>query len=90
MSRSEIKFEMRKVDEKRKKKYITKSMYDPIIDQFLEGGEELVEIIVEDKKPSYVASQLNKRIETRELETEIEASAAQEFVYLEKKPIEPV
>jgi len=79
----EIRFEMRQVNEKRKKLSIKTSRYDPIIDQFLESGQELVEITVEEKKAPYVASQLKKRIGVRELE--IESSAAQGFVYLEKK-----
>ena len=85
---SEIRFEMRPVEKKRKKLVGKKSKYDPIIDQFIAGGEKLVEITVEDKKANYVASQLNKRLGLRELENEIEASAAQDFVYLEKKHTE--
>ena len=81
---SEIKFEMRRVDEKRKKTYLKVSRYDPIIDQFIAGGEKLVEITVEDKKAPYVATQLKKRIGVRELQLEMEASAADGFVYLEK------
>jgi len=80
---SVIKFEMRKVDEKRKKTYLKKSRYDPILDQFLESGEELVEISVEGKKPGYVITQLDRRIETRELD--IITSTGGGFVYLEKK-----
>lgn len=83
---SKIKFEMRKVDEKREKKYHKGSVYDPIIDQFLESGEELVEITVEDKRASYVVTQLSRRIETRELD--IVASSGGDVVYLEKKPNE--
>jgi len=83
---SEIKFEMRQVEKKRKKLSMKKSMYDPIIDQFLESGEELVEISFENRKAGYVVGQLQKRIEKRELE--IEVSGAQGFVYLEKKPTE--
>jgi len=80
---SEIKFEMRKVDEKRVKTSAKRSIFDPMIDQFIEGGEELVEISVEDKKAGYVVTQIQRRINTRELE--IEVSHAQNFVYLEKK-----
>jgi len=80
---SVIKFEMRRVDEKRKKTYLKKSRYDPILDQFLESGEELVEISVEGKKPGYVITQLDRRIETRELD--IITSTGGGFVYLEKK-----
>ncbi len=86
---SEIKFEMRRVDEKRKKTYLKVSRYDPIIDQFIASGEELVEISVEDKEAPYVATQLKKRIGLRELELEMEASAADGFVYLEKVTTDP-
>jgi len=84
---SEIRFEMKQVDEKRKKLSGKKSIYDPIIDQFLESGEELVEIKVEDRLPGYVVGQLQKRIATRELEVEV--SGAQGFIYLEKKNTQP-
>ena len=80
---SKIKFEMRPVEKKRPKKYHKGSVYDPIIDQFLESGQELVEITVEEKKASYVVTQLTRRIETRELD--IVASQGGGFVYLEKR-----
>ena len=84
---SKLKFEMRKVEEKRPKTYMKGSVYDPIIDQFLESGERLVEISVEGKKPGYVITQLDRRIDTRELD--IIASRGGGFVYLEKKTTEP-
>ncbi|GAH38107.1 unnamed protein product [marine sediment metagenome] len=80
---SKIKFEMRRVDKKREKKYLKGSIYDPMIDQFLESGHNLVQITVERKKASYVVTQLNKRIEKRGLD--IVASWADDIVYLEKK-----
>ena len=85
---SEIRFEMRKVEKKREKKYHKGSIYDPMIDQFLESGHNLVEITVEDKKASYMVTQLSKRIEKRELD--VVASWAEDVVYLEKKTSEPV
>jgi len=85
---SEIKFEMRPVEKKRPKTYHKGSVYDPIIDQFLESGQELVEITVEDKRPSYVVTQLDRRIETRKLD--IVASSGGNVVYLEKKPSESI
>jgi len=81
---SKIKFEMRPVEKKREKTYLKGSKYDPIIDQFIAGGEELVEITVEDRKASYVVTQLNKRIERRGLD--FVASWAEDAVYLERKP----
>ena len=85
---SEIRFDMKPVHDKRKKLSGKKSIYDPIIDQFLESGNELVEVKVEDRLAGYVVGQLQKRIDIRELE--IEVSGAQGFIYLEKKPTEPI
>jgi len=81
---SEIKFQMRPVTEKREKKVKRGSIYDPLIDRFLESGHDLVEIEVEDKKPSYVAGMLKKRIQVRGLE--LKATAVSDVVYLEKNP----
>jgi len=78
---SEVRYEMKPVTEKRRKS--KSSIYDPIIDEFIESGHDLVEVKVEDKKPGYMVTQLNKRIERRGLD--IEASQGGGFVYLEKK-----
>ena len=59
-----------------------KSKYDPIIDQFIELGQDLVEINVKGRKPSYVNSQLRRRINERKLG--IAASSAGGSVYLER------
>ena len=80
----EIRFQMRPVTEKRERKVKRGSIYDPLIDQFLESGHDLVEIEVEDKKPSYVAAMLKKRIQVRGLE--LKATAVSDVVYLEKTP----
>jgi len=79
---SEIRFEMKPVTEKREKTHLKGSKYDPIIDQFIESGHVLVEITVEDQKAGYIASNLKKRIEKRELD--IVASSGGDVVYLEK------
>ncbi len=80
----EIRFQMRPVTEKRERKVKRGSIYDPMIDRFLESGHDLVEIEVEDKKPSYVAGMLKKRIQVRGLE--LKATAVSDVVYLEKNP----
>ena len=59
-----------------------RSIYDPIIDQFLDSGNDLVEIEVKDRKASYIAVQLANRIKVRGLN--IVASASDNFAYLEK------
>ncbi len=58
-----------------------RSIYDPIIDRFIELGHDLVKVNVERRKPAYVASQLGKRIKNRKLE--ISASSVGGGVYLE-------
>ena len=83
---SKISFEMKEVEKKRKGKFQKRSIYDPILDKFLESGHELVEITIEGKSPSYISHQLKSRIERRELD--IIASAGGGFAYLEKKPPE--
>ena len=84
---SEIKFEMKEVEKKRIGSFQKRSIYDPMIDQFLEGGKELVEINVDGKSGTYIAHQLKTRIAKRQLD--IVASAAGGYAYLEKKPPEP-
>jgi len=60
-----------------------RSKYDPIIDQFLDSGNDLVEIEVDGRKASYIAAQLANRIKVRDLN--IVASASCDFAYLERK-----
>ena len=80
---SEIRYEMKPATKKREKIKRSRSIFDPLIDEFLESGQDLVEITVEDKKPGYMVTQLNQRIKRRGLD--IEASHGGGFVYLEKK-----
>lgn len=83
---SEINFEMKPVEKKREGKFQKKSIFDPILDKFIEGGHDLVEVSVPERSPSSVASSLKKRIEKRSLD--ILASTSGGLLYLEKKPPE--
>lgn len=80
---TEITYEMKPVTKKRPKKKSIRSIFDPMIDAFIESGHILVEITVEDKKPAYMVTQLKNRIKKRELD--IDVSHGGGFVYLEKK-----
>ena len=82
---SEIKYEMKPVTEKRVK--TSRSIFDPILNEFLSSGEDLVEIKVEGKTTGYMNTQLKKRIATRKLE--IEVTQGYSVVYLEKKKQDP-
>jgi len=80
---SEVKFEL-KVVKKKPRRYRTGSKYDPILDAFMEGKDNLVEVSIEDKDANYVRTQLNKRAEARELKG-IKISVVNNVCYLEKE-----
>ncbi|GAG84027.1 unnamed protein product [marine sediment metagenome] len=66
------------------KKVGRRSIYDPMIDQFLESGHSLVEMTVENRKANYVRNILRNRISERGLEEQVKALYVDEWVYLEK------
>jgi len=82
---SDVKFDLKPVDRKPSRKYRKGSKYDPIIDMFLESGHGLVKVEVPDKDANYLRTQLKKRIDARDLETQIEVSVVNNIAYLEKK-----
>lgn len=82
--KSKLDFSMTTVTERRKREpKKQRSRYDPIIDQFLEGSDKLVEISVPGKRGSYIKGLLDKRIKRRELE--ITCSAVGDYIYLERE-----
>jgi len=81
---SEVKFELKPVEKKPSRRFRKGSKYDPIIDEFIEGSESLVEVTVEGKDANYLRNQLNKRIEARGLEGTVEASVVNDCCYLQK------
>jgi hypothetical protein len=80
---SEVRFNLTPVDEKPSRQYRKGSKYDPIIDAFMEGEEDLVEVNVSGKDANYLRTQLNKRIEVKGLEG-IKVSVVNNVCYLEK------
>lgn len=81
---SEIKFDLKPVEKKPSRKYRKGSKYDPILDSFLEREHGLVKVEVENKDANYLRTQLNKRIEARELENKVKVSVVNNIAYLEK------
>lgn len=59
-----------------------RSIYDPILDRFLESGYGLVEVNVEGRSGYYLRHALDRRIKTRGLG--LKATVVSEVVYLEK------
>ncbi|GAH13083.1 unnamed protein product, partial [marine sediment metagenome] len=78
---SKIQYEMKPVTDKRIK--TSRSIFDPLIDEFIRSGAELVEIVVEDRTPGYMVAQLRKRLAKRKLD--IEVAPGYDVIYLEKK-----
>ena len=81
---SDVKFDLKPVDEKPRRKYRTGSKYDLILNAFIEGEANLVEVSVEDKEANYLRLQLSKRIDAREIGG-VKASVLNGVVYLEKE-----
>jgi len=80
---SDVKFDLKPVNEKPHRKYRKGSKYDPIIDAFMEGTDSLVAVEVPEKDGNYLRTQLNKRIEAKGLEG-VKVSVVNNLCYLEK------
>ncbi len=78
---TKIEYEMKSVTDKKEK--ITTSIFDPIIDEFMKGDNNLVEITTENRAPSYMKSSLAKRLAKREI-ANVEVTLGYGVVYLEK------
>jgi hypothetical protein len=79
----EIHYNLTPVDEKPHRRYRKGSKYDPIIEAFMAGTDDLVTVDVEGKDPNYVRTQLNKRIEAQGL-SGLKVSVVNDVAYLEK------
>jgi len=80
---SEVKFNLKPVEEKPSRRYRKGSKYDPVVDAFMEGDEDLVEVNVSGKDANYLRIQLGKRIDARNLK-KIKVSVVNNVCYLEK------
>ena len=81
---SEIRFDLKPVEEKPSRQYRKGSKYDPILDTFVADINELVAVDVEGKDANYLRTQLNKRIDAKGLEG-VKVSVVNNVCYLEKK-----
>ena len=80
---SGVRFDLKPITEMPTRRYRKGSKYDPILDSFMEGQADLVEVSMEGKVANYIRTQLNKRIEARALE-DVKISVVNNVVYLEK------
>lgn len=81
----EVKFQLKPVEKKPTKKYRKRSKYDPVIDEFLGLETRIVQVSVEGVEPNYLRTQLNKRIEARELKEKVKVSVINNIVYMERR-----
>ena len=80
---SEISFKLQPVSEKPSRKYRKGSKYDPLLDSFLSGTNNLVTVSVPGKDANYLRTQLNKRIAAKSL-SGVKVSVVNNVCYLEK------
>ena len=80
---SDVTFTLRPVDEKPTRKYRKGSKYDPLLDAFISDPNNLVVVEVPGKDANYLRTQLNKRIEARNIHT-LKVSVINNICYLEK------
>ncbi len=80
---NEVKFDLKPVVEKPSRRYRKGSKYDPILDAFVGGIDDLVVVNVEGKDANYLRTQFNKRIEARNL-SNVKVSVVNNVCYLEK------
>ena len=80
---SDVSFNLEPVSEKPSRKYRKGSKYDPILDSFLSGRYDLVTVSVSGKDANYLRTQLNKRIDAKNL-SGIKVSVVNNVCYLEK------
>jgi len=81
---ADVSFKLVDVDKKPNRKYRKGSKYDPIIDQFMDGKSKLVKVEIKGKDANYVRTQLKKRIDARDMGTQIDVSVVNNVAYLEK------
>ncbi len=80
---SDVTFNLQPVDEKPTRKYRKGSKYDPLLDAFMSGPNSLVAVNVAGKEANYLRTQLNKRIDARNLHN-LKVSVVNNICYLEK------
>ena len=80
---SDVDYTLIPVKSKPSRKYRKGSKYDPILDAFILGEANLVQVSIVDMDANYLRLLLNKRIEDRNLGN-IKVSVINNVVYLEK------
>ena len=78
----EVSFNLTPVTDKPSRRYRKGSKYDPILDAFMSGTDALVAVEIPGKDANYIRTQLNKRVDARNLRVKV--SVVNNITYLEK------
>jgi hypothetical protein len=78
----EVSFNLTPVAEKPSRRYRKGSKYDPVLDAFMAGTDTLVAVEIAGKDANYIRTQLNKRIDAKNLRVKV--SVVNNIAYLEK------
>ena len=78
----EVSFNLTPVAVKPSRRYRKGSKYDPVLDAFMAGTETLVAVEIAGKDANYIRTQLNKRIDAKNLRVKV--SVVNNITYLEK------
>jgi len=81
---SDVTFNLKPIEEKPTRKYRKGSKYDPLLNAFTSGPNDLVAVDVPGKEANYLRTQLNKRIEARNIHN-LKVSVVNNVCYLEKE-----
>lgn len=84
-TRAIIEYDYKAVSEKPHRTYRANSKYDPILEKFSTGKDDMIIVNVRGKDSNYVRTQLNKRVEKNKLSMKI--SVVNNIVYLEKERV---
>jgi hypothetical protein len=82
---ADVSFKLVDVEKKPSRRYRKGSKYDPIIDQFCNSKSTLVKVDIKEKDANYIRTQLKKRIDARDMGSQIEVSVVNNIAYIEKK-----
>ncbi len=82
---ADVSFKLVDVEKKPSRRYRKGSKYDPIIDQFCNSKSKLVKVELKGKDANYIRTQLKKRIDARDMGSQIEVSVVNNIAYIEKK-----
>jgi len=80
---SEVRFNLKPISEKPSRRYKKGSKYDPVLDRFIERAAKLVEGSIEGRDANYLRTQLNKRVDARNIRN-VKVSVVNNVCYLEK------